>query len=95
MIRIKQTGLPISGAHWSYGADYMRRVSKKSAAALCGMYPLPRMGYEVIVAIKPFPGFSTTGHRLVIHNISGDYFIASTDTSVSQWPETFGVEIVE
>lgn len=86
MMTIKQTGLPQSGAHWSYGPDYMRQISERSARNLCGMYPLPRIGYETVVAFNP-----ASRSRLFVQNISGAYFVASTDTRVSAWYDVFGV----
>lgn len=93
MIRVKQTELPPSGAHWSYGPDYMRGISRASAAKLCGMYPLPPMGSEIVVAIRPDPVWSTFKKRLSVQNVSGSFFLASTDTRVDAWPSVFGVEV--
>jgi len=92
MIKVKQTQLPPSGNHWSYGPNYMRGISRQSAAALCGMYPLPRMGYETTVAVKRDPlGFNL---RLQVQNVSGDFYLASTHVQVAAWPDTFGVEVL-
>lgn len=95
MIKLKQIGLPVDGTTWSYGADRMRQISIRDARGLCGMYPLPRMGEETIVAIKPDPTFSTFKLRLMVQNIAGQYFIASTDAKVCDWPAVFGVEVIE
>lgn len=93
MITIKQTGLPEAGNNWSYGADYMRCISKKTAAALCGMYPLPGMGCETCVALRPdsYGGF----FRLYVQNISGSYVVACSSVRVDQWPAMFGVQVRE
>lgn len=93
LIKVKQTALPPSGAHWSYGSDYMRGISKASSKALCGMYPLPAVGYETVVAIAPdgYGGF----FRLYVKNIGGQFFLSSTTISVDQWPEIFKVEVIE
>lgn len=91
MLTIKQTGIPPSGNHWSYGPDHMRKISRSSARGLCGMYPLPAVGYETIVAVKP-DGFGGR-LRLTVQNVSGEFFIASTDAKVSDWPQTFGVDV--
>lgn len=93
IIKIKQTELPKPGTVWSFGPDYMRSISIKSAAALCGMYPLPKMGYATTVAIKPdrFGG----KFRLEVQNISGTFFLACNSVKVQDWPAMFNVEIVE
>lgn len=91
--RIKQTGLPPADAHWSYGPAWMRRVSRKTAAALCGTYPLPQMGSETIVAVAP-DGWGGR-NRLVIQNVSGDFYVASADAPVDQWATVFRVEVSE
>ena len=93
IIKIKQTTLPIPGTTWSYGPDYMRGISRKSAAALCGMYLLPKMGNGTIVAIKP-DGFGGK-FRLEVQNISGTFFLACNSVKVQHWPAMFNVEIVE
>lgn len=91
MITVKQTGVPESGNSWSYGPDYMRKISDASARALCGMYPLPKIGHETIVAIKPGGwGFKL---RLTVQNIGGAFFIASTGAKVCDWPSVFGVTV--
>lgn len=91
--KVKQTALPPAGAHWSYGLDYMRGISKADAAALCGMYTLPTMGHETTVALAPdgFGGF----FRLMVQNISGTYFAACSNVRVGDWPEVFKVQVVE
>ncbi|MBB5409257.1 hypothetical protein HDG34_003198 [Paraburkholderia sp. HC6.4b] len=93
MIEIRQTGLPESGNHWSYGRDYMRRISAGSARKLCGLYPMPRMGYETIVAVAN-DGYGGKYH-LCVQNISGIWFLACTSVPVADWPEIFQVKIVE
>ncbi|MHC0508802.1 hypothetical protein [Achromobacter aegrifaciens] len=91
--RIKQTGLPPANAHWSYGPAWMRRVSRKTAAALCAGYPLPQMGHETIVAVAP-DGWGGK-NRLVVQNVGGDFYVASTDAPVDQWATVFRVEVSE
>jgi len=66
----------------------MGRISAKSARALCGMYPLPGVGSETVVALRP------NGPRLYVSNISGDYVLRSAQARVSAWPELFGVTLV-
>lgn len=91
MLTIKQTCAPPAGAHWSYRPDYMRQIGKAAARALCGMYPLPAIGCETIVAIVPAAwGFKS---RLTVQNVSGAYFVASVDTKVCDWPAVFGVTV--
>jgi hypothetical protein len=59
--------------------------------SLCGMYPLPRMGYETIIAIKPDPIYSGFWFRLMIQNISGTYVLTSNNVPRSQWHDIFQV----
>ncbi|QMV32526.1 hypothetical protein KMB83_gp06 [Ralstonia phage Anchaing] len=71
-----------------YGLDYEAKISAKRARALCGMYPMPQMGYETCVA------FLDTGlmkHKLYVQNVSGTYALACTTAKRSEWPELFGV----
>lgn len=72
----------------NYGKDYMGRISLKSARELCGMYPLPVVGSETVVALRP------NGPRLYVANISGAYVLRSAQAKVDQWPELFGVRFV-
>ena len=72
----------------NYGRDYMGRIGPKSARELCGMYPLPRVGEETVVALRP------NGPRLYVANISGHYVLRSAQSKVDQWPEMFGVRFV-
>jgi len=71
----------------------MREISKKSAAALAGMYPLPKMGCEITIAAKKdsFGGF----FRLQLQNVCGDYFIASSQVKVDHWPAVFEVQVTQ
>jgi hypothetical protein len=91
MLKVKSIGKPTPGAHWSYGVDHMTEISKANAAKLCGMHPLPKMGYEMVCAFKKheFGGFD----RLMVQNISGMYFLACTSVQSWQWAETFGIEV--
>jgi hypothetical protein len=94
MIKIEQIGLPVEGTSWSYGASHMRQIHIRDAGALCGLYPMPRMGEETIVGIKPDVRFSGFKKRLVVMNVAGAYFLASSDAPVSEWPAVFGVEVI-
>ena len=80
------------GMGWYYGADHMRRIGRKDAAKLVGLYPLPEVGSEVVVAIKPDSLFT---RRLYVKNISGHFYVASHDAPVIDWPEVFSVEVKE
>lgn len=96
ILKIKQTGVPPSAVDntWSYGPRYMRQISRASAVKLCGMYPLPPMGSETVVAVaKDQFGFGWV--RLQVQNVSGTFYIASTDIPVDQWVEVFKVEMIE
>lgn len=74
-----------------FGQDYEAPVSKAVAKRFAGMYPLPRMGYEIVVAIA---GDSFAGWlRLHLQNISGQYVLASTSCKRSEWPEIFKVNV--
>ena len=88
IIRIKAAGEAPHGAHWNYGPQYMREIGKRTARALCGMYPLPKIGYETLVR----RGLGQS--RLYVQNVGGDYYIASPSDPISAWPEVFGVEMV-
>ena len=90
MIKVKalEPGIP---GHWYMGADYMVKIGPKSARALCGMHPVPRVGYEYTVAVKNDNlGFS---HRLTVQNVSGDFWLTCSNVSRSVWGETFGVNV--
>lgn len=95
MITIKQTNRASDAGHHSMGDDYMRGISKATAKALCGMYPLPEMGYQTIVAAvadRHFP--MSTRHRLEVQNISGQYFVACCSVKVEAWPDVFKVKVI-
>ena len=87
-MKIKTTGTPPNGAHWSYGPDHMRKVSKATARGLCGMFPLPEMGSERLVAFT-----SDRSNRLYVQNVSGDFYVASETAKIERWPELFRVEV--
>lgn len=87
-MRIQSLGTPNSGAHWSYGPDHMCRIGKAVALKLCGMYPMPQMGSETVVAI------TRAARPLTVQNISGEYFLASTSHAIAQWPDVYGITIL-
>lgn len=90
MITVKES-VPFSSnfAHAcreNYGKDYMGRISPKSARALCGMYPVPRVGEETVVALRP------NGPRLYVSNLGGAYVLRSAQAKYTEWPDMFGVK---
>lgn len=94
MIKIKQTGGAEHAGFASMGDDHMRRISTATARQLCGMYPLPSMGYETVVAFARDVSFPSFVHRLHVQNVSGVYFVACSSCTVDQWPDVFKVQIV-
>lgn len=72
----------------NYGPEHMAAIGKAAARGLCGMYPLPRVGYETCVAVDV-----PHGARLYVANVSGVYALRSSSVSVDMWPERFGVTL--
>lgn len=72
-----------------YGAEYEHKLTKRQARALCGMYPLPAMGREMLVAIT---GAWKPQRRLYVQNVSGLFVLASSDTKREDWGRVFGVD---
>jgi len=92
-MKIKSLGTAPTGNHWSYGPDFMRRIGKEDAKKLCSPYDLPKTGYQTrIEASRDYFGWL---HFLEIQNISGNFYLACCSASVLEWPDLFGVEIVE
>lgn len=97
MFQIKSIGFPPAGTHWSYGAGFMRQVTRATAHALLAeKLPLnkvssPPMGYETVVDRVLLAPIGEA--ILAIQNIAGDYYVCSCNTPVTSWPETFGVEV--
>ena len=89
---VKSLGYDLASGSY-YGADYMTKISKVNAKAFCGMYPLPKMGSETVVAIAKIQQLFKL--ELTVQNISGCYYLASSQVPISQWPETFQVTIKE
>lgn len=77
---------------WFYGNEHTLQISKGEAKKLCGMYPLPEVGYETVVAFKQ--DLLIGRLRLYVQNVSGSYMIASSQVRVSDWDSVFGVHIV-
>ena len=93
MIKIKTIGPGSDAGHQSMGNEYMVRIGDKAARALCGMYPMPNMGHEIIVVIAPDKQFPSFKNRLSVQNISGQYFLASNSVEVPAWPDVFKIEV--
>lgn len=77
---------PLAGGH----AERLR-ISTADAKRLEPLYPLPRMGTEVVVR-------STTDSRgrgavLWLANESGRYFVHSSTTPLVDWADVFGVSV--
>lgn len=75
------------------GDSYELPITKKQARALCGMYPLPGIGRETVVALKPDPIYSAFWFRLNVGNYGGVYVATSCNVARDQWPEIFGVTL--
>jgi hypothetical protein len=92
-VKVQQIGVPPLGAHWSYGADYMRRITEPAARKLCEPHPLPRMGYETDVKVVKDMSWPSFTHHLEVQNISGHFYLASCSVPVLDWPKVFDVEL--
>jgi hypothetical protein len=77
------------------GESHMARISKATAKKLCDMYPLPSMGREMVVAVKLDPCYSAFNLMLLVQNISGYFYLASSDTAKEYWPDVFGISLAE
>lgn len=73
------------------GPDHMARVGRSTAQMMAGMYPMPQMGCELVVGYTKFDGVVS---RLLLANISGDWYLTSYTTKVEHWPKVFLVEII-
>lgn len=91
MIKVKSIGPASDAGMQSMGAEFMTRIGDKTARALCGMFPVPRMGNEVCVALKR--DNLGVNSRLFVQNISGQYFLVSCNVPMGEWPDVFGVEV--
>lgn len=90
MIKIKSIGSAEGAGFQSMGNDRMCEVSSLTARKLCGMYPMPAMGYEIVVGVKRDHSFWL---RLVVQNISGKYFLCSANVLIEHWGTVFGIEV--
>lgn len=70
-----------------FGLEYEHPVGKKVAIQLAGMYPLPRMGYEITVAI------GADRSLLKLQNISGQFVLACNSWPTSHWADVFGIAV--
>lgn len=92
-IVIKRLEWEPPGIHSNMGSDYMVRIGKSTAKALCGIYPLPSMGHEVVVAVSDKCPYGFRSH-LMLQNISGHFYAACCNAKVSDWPVTFRVTVL-
>lgn len=79
-----------------YGEEYEHKISAAMAASLLekvGFVGTPRMGNEVCV--KSVKTLADLKARLVIQNISGDFYLASTNYPKADWKEQFAVDIAD
>ena len=94
MLKIKATASHEKAGFQSMGADFMAGISERTARQLCGMYPTPKPGYEVIVGFARDVKFPSFKNRLLVQNIGGSYFVCSSSAKISEWPEIFKVQII-
>lgn len=67
------------------GLDYEAKISPKKARQYAGMYPLPRLGYEILIA-------RTLGNNVLkLGNVSGAYVLFSHTTPKCAWRDVFGL----
>lgn len=62
-----------------------RPATKREAIALAGMYPLPRDGESIVVAVNYL-----TANRLHLRNIGSAFYLDGT-VPLAFWASTFGV----
>lgn len=97
MIIIKETKRALS-AYNNMGRDHMVPISEASAMKLYNgqLYhkrDLPAMGCESTALSVPARDFPSFHERLLLQNISGSFYLASSSTPVSDWPAVFGVHV--
>lgn len=91
-IIVKSLGYDLAPGMY-YGPDYMVKISKPNAKAFCGMYPLPIMGSETVVAVAKIQhGFKV---ELTVQNIGGSFYLASSQVEIKDWADIFKVSIKE
>lgn len=72
------------------------KITKTQAKKLAGLYPLPKVGYEIVVAIKPYHHEATTmtfNHALRLGNISGSFELSSTSCADTSIADFFGITL--
>lgn len=85
---------PRSGT--GYGEEYEHKVSEAIAESLlvkAGFTGKLRMGNEV--CIKSVNELGDLRSRLTIQNISGDFYLASTNYPKEDWKEKFSIDIAD
>lgn len=60
-----------------FGHDYEIPVGPKTAAKLAGATPLPRMGYEIEIAVGKWEDHPSFKERLKLGNFSGQFALFS------------------
>ncbi len=77
-----------------YGDDYEEKISEAMAKSLlekAGFTGQLKMGNEA--CIKAITDISELRSRLVIQNVSGSFYLASTNYPKDDWKSKFGVDI--
>jgi len=68
------------------GLTHAKRVWPAEARRYAGMYPVPEMGHEIVVAFT-----ADRMHKLYLANVSGHFYLRSYDTARDKWTEVFKV----
>lgn len=69
---------------------FTKQVTKRQARNLAGMYPIPMMGDEIVVALKHINGMWY--EKLRLQNVSGTFQLHSNNVPVEDWPNVFQVK---
>lgn len=69
-----------------FGQDYEQPIGRKTASRLLGEKPIPRVGYEVDVIVKP-----DRQDNLRIGNFSGSLALFSLQPK-SEWMRLYGID---
>lgn len=73
------------------GPDHMARIHRSTARMMAGMYRMPQPGHELVVGYVRINGVV---NRLMLANVSGDWYLTSNTAPVGLWPTVFLVEII-
>ena len=93
IIRIHEQQKAPPVRHENFGSEYQVCVTPTTARRLCGMYPVPEIGCETVVAIVQTDlGFK---YRLQVANIGGQVVVRSSAMTVDQWPDVFRVQVIK